>query len=207
MCWSENTSWVAFILGSLINFYFLQEYLSSKNDLLIAISFLWQWILLMQLFEAFIWKNQSCGNTNKNVSRLAYLANITQPILTFFALFLVVQNKSELQKGLSIALIMFYILAIMKITSSPECTLAREGNLHYSWWDGSKYSGPLYVLTLSLLFLILGYNNSLLMYHLLFILLALFLSMKFYKNAVASVWCFFVVIGPLFTNILSSKLT
>ena len=54
MCWSEPVSWATFAIGTLFNLFLIKQ---IPNPLIYAISFIWEWVLFMQLFEAFIWRD------------------------------------------------------------------------------------------------------------------------------------------------------
>jgi len=70
MCWDERTSWTTFVLGTVFNvfniFYF-------RDPVITVISILWEWVLMMQFFEAKAWGSQPsgkgpCSVQNKNAA-------------------------------------------------------------------------------------------------------------------------------------------
>ena len=89
MCLDTKTSIITLVIGTLLNIWNITHY---NNTTITVVSILWQWILLMQVFEAFAWQNQpttsgECNNVNKWATKGAYLANITQPIVLAIVLF------------------------------------------------------------------------------------------------------------------------
>ena len=55
MCWSEEVLWISFILGTILNVSLI--YYFKEPDIRIVL-LLWEWILLIQLFEALAWRSQ-----------------------------------------------------------------------------------------------------------------------------------------------------
>ena len=79
MCWSETTSIVTFVLGSVSNI-FAYIYLTYKNSPSKIFVFYWQFTLLMQIPEAVVWNYINNGFDISGPSRIAMILNIFQPI-------------------------------------------------------------------------------------------------------------------------------
>ena len=87
MCWSETTSIVTFLLGSILNV-FAYMYLTYKKSPSNILVFYWQFTLLMQIPEAITWNYINNDIDVYGPSRIAMILNVFQPI----ALFLCVIN-------------------------------------------------------------------------------------------------------------------
>ena len=79
MCWNANASLTSFILGTFIN---ISVMLYFKNTIVAVICIVWQWVLMMQISEYFIWKGQD-NKQYKSASlgtRASLIFNITQQL-------------------------------------------------------------------------------------------------------------------------------
>ena len=73
MCWNEPVSWITFALGTIFNIFNICYF---KDKYLTTVSILIQWLLLMQLFEAILWRNQKeCNKIIRAISKNTYLSN------------------------------------------------------------------------------------------------------------------------------------
>ena len=93
MCFNEYVSFGTFIVGTILN---LLVIFLIKTKEAIAIALIWEWVLLMQLFEGFVWVGKKSGD--KKMEKVgvmgAYIANVLQPIIAFCLVAgLTTQNK------------------------------------------------------------------------------------------------------------------
>jgi len=203
MCFNETASWVAFIGISIVN---ISSMIYMKDKKYTAIAMIFQWVLLMQLFDALAWRNQDCNSTmNKIATRGAFLANVTQPIVAFL-LFMVLLSDSttQIKKGIATIVILLYIIWLLNGTMNVEMTCLKKGdgcsNLNYYWWDNLK---PTFIYHISLILIILILLKPLkLGLAIGGIIMGTFaVSMLYYNCGVASTWCFFATFIPLFNMV------
>jgi len=200
MCVNKQTSLISFIIGIVVSIYM---YCYEKNSTLKMIALCWIWVTFMQLFEYFIWSNQTCNNTNKHSTKLAFLFNITQPIVVF----LLLMNITNSSKYLASTIIFIYIMLILYFlnTSDYNCLIKNKNcsGLTYKWWTDFKYGGLLYVCTLITIILLLVKPIKLAIIIASYILISLLISMFIYSCNVASMWCLLVISFPIFLMIIN----
>lgn len=209
MCLGEKQSWIAFAIGSIVNLFNIFIF---KNRTITIISLLWQWVLIMQVFEAIAWKNQPqggvCNSQNNFATRGAMIANLTQPII--LALMMVVFTPvSKRQKLIAMSIIFVYICwVIYALNSIPNQTCLEPkkncDNLNLSWWEKVPGGTVFYMIAMisSILLLVRPMNFALL--ELGYILVALAISVKFYKCGTGSMWCYLAAFAPIFTGLFWS---
>lgn len=224
MCWNEPVSWITFILGSLFNFlvaWYFQEIIIT------VICILWEWVILMQFFEAIAWRtqpnNMSQGNQPNNIPQGnqpttipqgnrfagigAMIANITQPIILGLGL-ICFTEVSVINKVVAMMVVFAYICwMIYALNESPHVNyLIPEHACHhldYTWWNSFPLTSVPYMLALiSLIFLLLR-PIDLAWFEVLYIMVTVMISLLFYScsNSMGSIWCWFAVAAPLATGI------
>ena len=211
MCLDTKTSIITLIVGTVLNIWNIMHY---KDATITAVSILWQWVLLMQLFEAFVWQNQpsnglqskplDCNNTNKWATKGAYLANITQPIV--FAIVLFVIKGDTLSQEAKIAagsILTGYILWLLYASNKiPEVNCLTPNNkchnLTYYWWNQFPGNAFVYLAALILLILIMVKPINFAVMQLSYILVTLWVSTMFYScGSPGSMWCWLAAFAPL----------
>jgi hypothetical protein len=206
MCWDERTSWTTFVLGTVFNvfniFYF-------RDPVITVISILWEWVLMMQFFEAKAWGSQPsgkgpCSVQNKNAAAGALVANVTQPIILALGLIaftpVPVENKI-LAMTVTFAYICWLTYALNK--SQPhECLKPSESCSHLDlvWWKNFPGGALPYMVTLVMVILLLLRPMDLAWFELTFILATLAVSSVFYSCGAGSMWCWFAAFAPLATG-------
>jgi hypothetical protein len=78
MCWNAPISFTTFFLGTMLNFIC---YKAIKESNVWPILFYWQYALIMQLWEGIAWLQLQNNESIKIVSWVAFIFNITQPII------------------------------------------------------------------------------------------------------------------------------
>lgn len=205
MCWNERTSWITLVVGTLLNIWNIWHY---KETAIVAISVMWQWVLLMQFFEAFAWRNQpqpgqKCNSTNTFAAKGAYLANVSQPII--LALTILALDKGNLpreNKVTASAIILMYVLWLLYATNKAEeveCLKPGDkcGNLTYTWWQQFPGNAGMYLITLSLLVFLLLKPFKFAAMQFVYIAGTFLGSAFFYSCGIGSVWCWFAAFAPL----------
>lgn len=201
MCWSETVSWTTLAIGTLFN---IVAMISIPDPTFIAISIIWQWILLMQLFDALGWHGE-CGSTvNKVGTYGAMIANLTQPLIVLVML-LTVSKVSVAFKCIAIGLFLIYAGYMIGMLHNKryDCLKPQEDctALRYSWWDDAPYGGALYTISIIGIILLLLRPFIYSLYQVGYILLALALSGIFYACGTASMWCWFAAFAPVFNGL------
>lgn len=203
MCFNEYISFGTFIVGTILNL--LVIFLIKKREATV-IALIWEWVLLMQLFEGFVWVGKKKNNRSMENAGVfgAYIANVLQPIIAFFLIAaLTTQNTLYLTVGgVLIVLYLFYTLYInftkmsnfLKIDKNKGCK-----HLNYKWWEA--LNALPYVLVLVTILLFAKPHNAFLP-QLIYILLTLLLaSITQLKCGIASTWCFLAAFAPILTFI------
>ena len=204
MCFNEYVSFGTFIAGTILN---LLVIFLIKTKEAIAIALIWEWVLLMQLFEGFVWVGKKSGD--KKMEKVgvmgAYVANVLQPVIAFSLIAaLTTQNKFYLIfGGILMCLYLFYTLYLnfTKISSnSLEIGKAKNcRHLNYKWWEVLNPMPYILVLVTILLF---AKPYKVFLPQLVFILITLLLaSITQLKCGVASTWCFLAAFAPILTLI------
>lgn len=204
MCWNKETSLSSFIIGSIINFCLIIYFINKSEPFMYALFISWQWILMMQLAEYFIWLDQENGKINKYATKAAMVFNITQPIFIFLVIICFL-NIPITNKILACIIILFYIIyMLIKFNEDDEyININRNENcshLNLKWWE-DKYSGIIYCITLALIMILLYRPTKIMLFILFFIFIALIISQKFYGCGGPSMWCWFVVPFPIFATL------
>lgn len=201
MCFDAQTSIVTFCIGTALNIYNIVKY---NNKVVTAISLLWEWVLLMQLFDFFAWRNQPKNNkgnsTNKYAAKGAFIANVTQPIILSLLLLSSVENPTEHKVIAALTTFCYTCWTIYSSNKIPEVeTLTPSGdcsNLRYHWWDDMGTVIP-YMVTLVVVILLLVKPTTFAVLQLTFIMTTLLISFKYYSCGTGSVWCWFAAFAPL----------
>jgi len=200
MCFDEKTSIITFAIGTIFNIYGVISYQDIKYT---AIAILWEWILLMQVFDAIAWRNPDCGNEkNKLAARGAYIANMTQPLVCYLVLIIIADEVSLMNKIISSILILAYICSAFYSSQEIEDVNCLErtnecANLQYYWWENQKVTLCFYLVCILGIPILLFRPLNFAVYTSVFILATLFLSMFIYSCGTASVWCWFAAFAPV----------
>jgi hypothetical protein len=125
MCWNKEVSFGTFILGTIFN---IIAIICIPNPTIISISIMWEFAILMQLFDGLIWIDQKCGKLNKFATRAAFTANILQPVILFMG-FIIISPSNTTMKLVAAILITGYLSYILFKVSEmnklgcvkPEC--------------------------------------------------------------------------------------
>lgn len=210
MCWDKQTSIITFILGTAINIFNIFYF---RTTVITLLSIIWEWILLMQVFEAIAWDSQpgpgsapgECSGKNKFAANGALIANVTQPILVALVLIAFAQVPIQ-NKVIAMTAIFAYIcwlLYAMNQTQPFTCLKPGEDceNLSLNWWG--KFSGHawVYMAILPAIFLLLLRPIDLAWASIIFVIFSLVVSSTFYGCGTGSVWCWFAASAPLVTGL------
>ncbi len=210
MCWDKQTSIITFVLGTAVNIFNIFYF---RTTVITLLSIIWEWILLMQLFEAIAWDSQpgpggssnNCSKQNKLAANGALIANVTQPIL--LALALIAFTPVPLQnKVIAMTAIFAYICwLVYAMNQTQPFTCLKKGedcdNLNYSWWAKFPGTAWIYMAIIPAVFLLLLRPMDLAWAAVIFIALSSAISYQFYGCGIGSVWCWFAAFAPVLTGL------
>jgi hypothetical protein len=207
MCVNAETSISAFVVGSFFNF-LVAKSTSNVNYLMIA--GVYEFALIMQLFDFIAWKDPECKSYNKIATKGAFVFNILQPIVFIIILLIFSQVESKISKIIVGCLLLFYTgFIIYKIYYSTETPIdclkpsINCKNLYYKWWKNIgdygiiAYTIPIII---SILLLVKSFKFSLI--HSIYFIITLLISNKYYSCGTASMWCLFATGGPILNYLL-----
>jgi len=197
MCWNKETSLSSFIIGTLVNIFIL---FYSKNISVKAACIVLQWVLMMQLSEFLIWKDQNCGKINKIGSKMALFFNLTQPVIVYLVCISMFNISINVKIISSIIILIYICYMFVNLNKNYDCVKPTKNcsHLDLKWWKNLNYGGLFYTISLVLLILLMLKPLKLGIFMISYILITLFVSSLFYGCGGPSMWCFMVVPLPLF---------
>ena len=201
MCWNSSSSLGFFIGGTLLTTIILSLATIQQKWYLVAFCLGWYWVLGMQLAEYFLWTHSK----DFNAGYAAFFLNIMQIPIVYLVFASVSPNYQVPTWSLSLAslVLLAYLSGIAwmgKDLSRQDFMVnsTHQSHLRYPWWDKMKFGGMLYLLSLIALFLLLARPLSWTLWTIATIVAFFMVSYIFYRPYLASMWCFLVVIMPLF---------
>jgi hypothetical protein len=203
MCFDFKTSVTTFTIGTIFNIIGIMLY---KKFEYLPFAIFWQWVLLMQVFEAIAWKTQNCNKTNKEVAKLAFVVNVTQPIILYMS-FILISKVSINFKLISTMVISLYIIQTIYQSTNIEfkCLQPKKDCKHLDYyWLHNKLHNKVYLITALCMFLFLCRPLVLSMVNLVYLIITIIISSIIYTCGDASIWCWFSACAPLI-NIIAYK--
>ena len=220
MCWNWQTSLATFLIGTACNvvlYGLIKKY--PKNETLdrsfIAMILIWEYILLMQLFDFFSWisqgKEMNCTPLNRMATIGAYIETLTQPIVVICILLLLVGNQEKWKYTFAGIALFIYIIGIFyelyfKKHEQINCMRPTEtcSHLDYVWWGNMKISQWLYLIIIFGSILLLLQPSSFAMLQAGYLFIAYMISYIWYSCSIANMWCWVSAFAPI-VNILIWK--
>lgn len=211
MCINEETSWTTLVIGTIINISILIKlypsiWNNSYNLKTFIIILLWQYALLMQIPDGLAWNTINNNKDTTSVGHLAAFLNLTQPIICFILMALLIHLTTKdymiLIPG-SIILI-FYIINIISnlykfkfdVKPSEHCR-----GLNYQWWE--HINAIFYLLAIPLLILSLN-NLKLFTINIIIFFGSLLASILLtYGCNPGSFWCWSIALAGLVNYVLT----
>jgi hypothetical protein len=205
MCWNAPASLASFIVGTIIN---ISVLLYFKTPIITSICIIWQWVLMMQISEYFIWKGQDKGQKNSQLTlgtQAALVFNVTQPLVAFLCLMMISKVKMSFKIVASVVILFYVSFMLLNLNRQKEYnalspTLKCE-HISLQWWDDIKNSGYLYTIVLLVIILLLLRPYNLCLFITSYLIITLVISSIFYSCGDASMWCWLVVPFPIFFGI------
>ena len=197
MCFNEQVSFATFSIGTVLN---LVLALVFKNRFAISMALVWQFVLLMQLFEGITWMGEK--KKKKQLKEIgvkgSFISNVLQPVAVFLVLVTITKQKNWYLPLMG-TLTILYLAYVIYVQPQIQIEVGNEEcpHLKYVWWE--KISGVVYVVLLSLL-LALASPARMYLPQLGFVLATLVIAMSTKLSCgVASTWCFLAASAPVFT--------
>jgi hypothetical protein len=211
MCWDAKTSIITFIVGTILNIY-VYTHFNTKNIKIVCI--IWQWILLMQLAEFFIWRGLDTKNSaeNRMGTKMALVLNILQPVIVYIVCICFLGNKISLTNKIvaSIVIICYISFMLLKFNEVPEYSQLNPSekcsHINLKWWQDIRLASLVYTFTLFAIIFLLFSPLKLAIFVSAYILIALFISQKFYSCGQPSIWCWLVVPLPLIVALFEKNM-
>jgi len=155
MCFSENISLFAFIVG--MGGSTLVYSLGEIYDKIYGLFHIF--ISIMQLVDFFLWRNQTCDEYNYIISMTGIILNHLQPIVLGLLILYYNTQLSYQDKLMILCILCIYLCVIIpyswQYVIKTQCTLKNKDN-HLDWkWNWQKYNILVYgvfVITLTLLY-------------------------------------------------------
>ena len=198
MCFSENVSLFAFIIGiwGSMMVYSLGKIYDKILGLFLA------FVSSMQLIEFFLWRNQTCDDYNYFITMTGMILNHLQPIVLGL-LILWLNPTLSTQDTNTIFCILFVYLCVFlpyswQFMYDPQCTLKNKNN-HLDWkWNMKSYYFLAYSVFILALFMLFYWFVP--VYGLLFAIMSFIsfaTSVFIYNKEIGNMWCFYAVFFPI----------
>lgn len=207
MCWSEQVSWLSFIIGSAINMWVASRDWGVQRSKILALCLLWQWVLFVQVAEAYIWRGNTTSNDNlvRVASMSQYLLILTQPIILGLAFLAIGAPEAPYEnKILAGSLLGAYVVwCLYSVWKVPDMSLTRPGcaekHLEMTWWNKIPGGAIPYLVAIAAVVMLLIRPMNVMWWCLAFVFGTLLASSLFYSCGTGSMWCWFAVSAPLVT--------
>lgn len=201
MCWNEPVSWTTLAVGTVFSIILYQDGIKKNNNSIKAVAIMWQFTLLMQLFEALIHRdNGKCTMMGKVASHGAFWANILQPTIAIIVMIILGQRTFNQEQLIAMIIIAVYlgIFMYMYATRDFPC-VGRDCHINLYWWDWSMALSILYFV--GLFIVLYNFIPDIKVRNFTMIFLAVTLTMSLFYRQPTSIWCWFAAFGPLATLI------
>lgn len=210
MCWNKEVSLSMFSIGTAFN---ILACIYIPKAPVIAVSILWEWVLLMQLFDALVWfdnppkendksRDKICSPLRRYSTLGAFAANILQPVILFIVLMFI--SPSNLYMKIVAAVLcvgyLSYVLGQVANMNRIKCMSQNSDcHLEYNWWNSIE--GWTYITTLFSVGLLLLRPWTFCLLEMGYILVTLVVTLIVYRqaDAMANMWCWMAAFAPIFT--------
>ena len=194
MCFNADISLTTYIIG-LIGCIIL-----IKKNFYVEAAFYFC-VIQMQMIEYFLWKNQSCNDTNKITTKIGLIINHLEPIILWIAIYLF--SKKILPEWVHYLIILYIFLTIIYCyyVYGDNCTTVTEASKpHLEWkWNLGPYAHYYYMFFLFILNILCLYGVEY-GYHMAFLVNISFLISKLVYDkyhTVGAIWCFAAAFAPI----------
>jgi len=210
MCINWYTSLGALGLGSWFNYKVLS---TTTNPNYRMIAWLYQYILLMQVFDFMAWTDPKCGWRNRLATQAAYLQNILQPVVMVLILLVGTQVRDIAAKGWSglallvyLAIVLYYLYYTNGSSSPQTCMRPTSAckHLDYTWWYLMPVPILIYLIPYVVAFPSLIRPTSMGWIQFIYVLVSYLAGHFFYACGSPSLFCLFAAGGPVLNYFLLS---
>ena len=203
MCFNKEVSLATYLIGIIGSFQLYQQRFTPE-------ALFYAWVVHMQLFEFFIWKNQPCNETNVTISKYGIIWNHLEPFVLWLGI--IYYSKLKLPNNIHLWMIVFAVWTYKytKDVFKSECTTITpisSPHLHWKWNEGPYYdmfySAFLATLiVLSYFGLQKGYINAIIVF------VSFMISKHIYgeTHSTGAMWCFLAAFAPVLYPILHQQL-
>ena len=199
MCWNKEISFITLAVGTLFN---IILWFSTTNWNVRIVAILWQYVLLMQLFEGLSWISKQTNNPllGRIATHGAFWANVTQPLRVGCLCLFVAQ--SDATRSIVVMLMIAYAVSLARnyqtIDLTPDLYSDQKcGHLSLYWWR------KLEILPLFLTLLAVGTLSIMPVWfgalEFGYIFMTLALSTVVYPCTYGGIWCWFAAFAPIWT--------
>ena len=213
MCYSEQTSINAFVIGMVSSFLLYNESINSgpKQKLFQKLALFFAFVTVMQIYDAIFWRSLQDNNGENKINfiftKIAMITNHLQPVILAFLIGSVFQlnDLSKMMLYSYIIVVGIYSIVAFNRISYTQVSKTSAPSLHWQWntlnLDNSiinpTFVYTLFLVTVSVICLQLPNPIS---YIMIFINLFTFFFSKFsYKNTeIGRMWCHIAAYIPLF---------
>ncbi len=193
MCWSASVSLASLAIGTVCN---VAASVHVGHSTFSRLCIFFQYCLLMQAAEFFIWSDQGCGGVNRVATRAALVLNFTQPLVASAALCAINERRACVVRAV-VLIYVCYTYWMLSRASWYRCTLPRGAGPHLSlsWWQ--SIDGQVYMAALGACFSLLRPARFMVAMQV-YMLASYGLSHLIYRQSSPSLWCWSVVVFPLY---------
>lgn len=203
MCIDAQTSISSFVIGSIVNICVM---LYFNKKVIYQLCIFWQWVLIMQLAEFLIWSDADCGVLNYTGTKMALFLTITQPIILFFIFLLLNDSPKSLQITSAIIILVYIGYFFNHLNTQKEYTCIKKkencSSLNLAWWEDLKTQW-VYFTTMLLITFLLSDLSPAVIFTIIYSVVTLIISNRFYSCGSASMWCWLAVPFPLFLGLFT----
>ena len=206
MCFSFEASIGTFIVGTLSTFLIFKEF--KNNKVYKKVGIFWLAAVLMQLWEAMIWKNYHCEFATK----MALITNLLQPFIFLLILpeFLKKNKENKKKRNIKLLIVFFsliiysYYVYNFSYFKDYGCIL-KNNTVNLEWWNDlpnkKNYGSTIYIIIMIINMKMLIPNSKVAHLQIFIFILSLVsanvLNYRNYQNNVGSVWCLFASLAPV----------
>jgi hypothetical protein len=204
MCFSKEVSLKTFLLGLAGSL--LTISLNTSSDIIFGLFLIY--ISFVQFIEYLIWKNQTCNEYNKLLTKIEMLWVNAEPLILGLLILIINKKLTSYLKNIFILLVfLFFIMfLIYNKNINDNCTIKNE-NDHLEWKWKNKINSNLYYIIFIVLFFFFSYRgfpNKIYGEVVAFILLITYIASRIiYKNKDSgTIWCYYGALVPIFWYIV-----
>ena len=206
---------LAFTIGTIFNILVIlddKKNPSENNINYKMIAGMYQFILVMQLFDFVVWNDMQCKSGGKTTTKGAFVATVLQPVFIIILFLLFTQETDITKKLFAFVCLLVYLGVILYMfyynpnnIKAIDCMYIKDkfSEMYYKWTDNLHPYGKLsHITSISISMALLLKSKMFAGIHILFFVGSYLLSRSLYKCGMPSIWCLYACGGPLVNYIL-----